>query len=283
MQGEEMGLPTMQNVMALYGLFEREIEQWVNVQRRGSRGLPYDSDYCNSLRLGMEREGNQGLDIWADAPTGTRPKVGHRYTPQEFTERIYAATNANYLKEQMRRKFEKNVRVYISQGNSIKPTTLEFRHHNATTDPNIIKWWVKFCGYILKHARTLAALNVKILDEENCITSFVENCTNESILDVIGFPEEGKEHFRKRAEAENDDGANAWRALEELIIKERIKRRKLGEVPDAKMDMLIKQERWFRNARADLTARHKLYMNPLDDEKQAADDWKNRELEVKAE
>jgi hypothetical protein len=98
----------------------------------------------------------------------------------------------------MRSSFEKNVTVYISPGNSIKPIKLEFRHHNATTDPHVITWWVKFCWYILKHARTLAVLDVKILDEENFNTSFVEKYTNQSILDVIGFSEEGKEHFKKR-------------------------------------------------------------------------------------
>jgi len=76
--------------------------------------------------------------------------------------------------------------------------------------------------------------------------SMVTFITETSILDLIAFPEEGKEHFRKRKTRYNSEGANALRKLDERLIEQRRLRRLLtGQRPGRQMDNEIMQEDWF--------------------------------------
>jgi hypothetical protein len=217
------------------------------------------TEYCDSIRCGMEKKTH-----------GNIYTSGHRYTPQEFTERVYACKNEEELcgevgdltkedalqQDMLFAPEAKYVTVYISLAREGKALTLEFRHHKATTDPIVIMWWVKFCGFMLKHASLMTQIGTRLLDEPNCETSFLDELLKKNILDLIVFPDDGKEHFKKRAREENDDCWNDGVKLEERVIKERIRLRKLGNSADLGWENRIRKEQWFIGANNDLLSRY---------------------------
>jgi hypothetical protein len=81
-------LDVIKNVIALYGLFTNEIEKWVDLKRR-------DCEWCQSVRRGMETL------IFRDDRTPTGRNRGLKYTPQEFTKRIYKAPSLNHLTKEI--------------------------------------------------------------------------------------------------------------------------------------------------------------------------------------
>lgn len=260
MKEGEMGLWTVQNFMVIYGLFEREIETWVGVERRNLEGK--QNFYARSIREGIEK-GFQGREGEKPHPGG---KVARRYTPREFVREVYKANSLTELGADIYGVYTiaeygdrpdenedmidegKYTSVYISPtyGRKTK-VTLEFRQHHATCDPDEIKWWITFLGYLMRYAHLHTLTGFRIEDDENDNTySFVENITKSSILDMIAFPEEGKAHFKRMAMKHDSEMANEWRRIEELVIEQRILRRKAGQQTGRTMDMEIKKERWYQ-------------------------------------
>jgi hypothetical protein len=93
-EGEEIGTPILKNAIALYGLYEREIETWLDVSRGNQPGELVRKDrkvWCQNIRVGMER-GNLHLDLgprFSDDTYAMITTIGHKYTAQEFTSRVY--------------------------------------------------------------------------------------------------------------------------------------------------------------------------------------------------
>jgi hypothetical protein len=258
-ENDAISLETVKNVMVVYGVYLDEIEKWVAVERRqGQRG----SHFCKSIRKGMEtlkylegqvRTINRGL----------------KYTPQQYAERIYACPSVKHVKKEVwgeqnaddpssvedMRDWEwegmKSIAVNISlpRGNK-KPLTLEFRQHEGTIDPVVIKWWVKFLGHLVNHAHTMAELGIRFREENqhssNSKFSFAEQMTKRrSILEVIKFPKEGREHFAKRAADLHDQKFEDLRELEQLVIQARVWRRRTGQQSGRAMDSDIKGTQWW--------------------------------------
>lgn len=164
-----------------------------------------------------------------------------RYTPQKFTEFIYEAVdlygedpNSTLvgLDAATAGPWNHNISVKISEARENKPTTIEFRQHHATLDATEIKWWVMFLAYLVKHSYFLAQDGRELRDEGNLQDttrspdeySFVANYENQtSILDVIGFPEEGKQHFARCREKHRNNPHDAERELDKWIIAVRAK------------------------------------------------------------
>jgi hypothetical protein len=115
------------------------------------------------------------------------------------------------------------VQVNLSLGRENKPATAEFRQQKGMLDPVTIKWWVLFCGSLLRYAYFLSSQKHRVLGP------LIEGLpTTSSILDLISFPEEGKKWFREVArEKYKDVFHDMERALEERLIGERIRRRDL--------------------------------------------------------
>lgn len=141
--------------------------------------------------------------------------------------------------------------MFISPERRNKPLTVEFRHHEATTNADDIKWWVLFLGHLMRYCDTRVQCKQPMVDfitrgPPDPADSMVTFITETSILDLIAFPEEGKEHFRKRKTRYNSEGANALRKLDERLIEQRRLRRLLtGQRPGRQMDNEIMQEDWF--------------------------------------
>jgi hypothetical protein len=154
---KELSLPVATTVCALYGLFENDIQSWLPVTQR-------ESPFRKRLRLGM---GKERLEYDADG-TDVLLLPGKRFTPREFTDRLYGATNLQELKTEvsgwsagewvhpqstrMSPSYDIKMNAYpvfarewvvvnVSLGRENKPHTLEFRHHHGTMDPEAIRWW----------------------------------------------------------------------------------------------------------------------------------------------
>lgn len=139
--------------------------------------------------------------------------------------------------------------MFISPARANKVLTVEFRQLEASVCAKDIKWWILFCGRLLSYSYLLSQQGVQVRDKEGGeTTSFVEEITKTSILDMISFPEEGKEHFRKKKEREFDERAEMVRKVEEMVIKERVRRRKRGEVTGREMDGEIMGMKGIREA-----------------------------------
>lgn len=76
-----LGFATLQNVAALYGLFEDEKGRWLTVRRRD------DHVWTERIRQGMEKIPLR--EFFPEAEKNDRL----RYTPQQFTRLIYDAKN----------------------------------------------------------------------------------------------------------------------------------------------------------------------------------------------
>jgi hypothetical protein len=270
---EELDFETVRNVVVLYGLYEKEIGTWLHVRRRDLKDPFPESTYCRSLR-GMERF----------------PAL--KYTPQDFSERIYQTNNLLELRieagdgtivwndTETHRAYHKyavgsshkyvTVNISLARESDNKKTTLEFRQHEATDDPLDIKWWVLFCAQLLYYSRQLAQLGRRLLDEDHDVpnggTSFVGELTKTPLLDLIAFSDEGKEYFKKRKQRMNDDGANAQRALEAKLVQARVKRRQNGEELGKDMDEQIVRESWYAQEAAQLLANHNINLTRVQNE-----------------
>ena len=80
-------------MLALYGLYKQEIETWVDVSRRSLLGrmAPREHEGCAPVRCDMERSWLHP-EHWPrkrDETFDSTKTVGHFYTSQEFTARIY--------------------------------------------------------------------------------------------------------------------------------------------------------------------------------------------------
>ncbi|KAN0110109.1 hypothetical protein V8E51_006496 [Hyaloscypha variabilis] len=265
MLGSEWELDVAKAVLVLYGLFEHEIERWLRVDLR-------KSGFCKSLRLGMEID-KVGRDVDGNAAL----ERGARYNPREFAERIYAATTWEELKSEISGfnigeglRFKKQdtegwaadhrlvvrgwTAVGISMARGNKPITLEFRQHQGATDATVISWWVKFLGSLIRYAYSVRReLNLEMRDGQTDPTGagFLETLQQtKSILDLIAFDKEGKQHFQNLAVRHRNDEFDAKRAMEARVIQERIRRTKLptGNTTGELMDAAIKQEAWYQAA-----------------------------------
>lgn len=257
----EMSLRVVQNVMALYGIFESEIVSWLHPRRR-------DNVFALSLRKGVE-------DFRPVQEDGTEAKA-KKYTPQIYTERIYATQNLDALKILVGGtggrgpatgfRNPKYVAVHISSRPG-KKTTLEFRQHQGTLEPDSIKWWVLFLGYLMRHAILVEQQNDRLLNEDHLGyfnetgRHYVEEVPKQySILDWINFPEDGKEFLKKQSRVlyDNDEGRfeKAKRSLEAILIKGRSELNEKGEdtayLDAYQMDQAIMSKEPFIRAKKDL-------------------------------
>jgi len=99
-----------------------------------------------------------------------------------------------------------------------------------------------------------------ILRPPDSANTFAGRLTKTSILDLISFPDEGKEHFRNRVVRMRNVGADAQRAFEESIIQERVRRRARGEVSGDHMEAEIAREQWYIDGVAELHRVHNINM-----------------------
>ena len=232
---EVIELSAIKNLMALYGLFEEEIERWHPAKMRDDR------TWCKRLRVAMETHS------WDESNTFI-------YTPQEFTQKIYETDHIRRLKrvisgiptKEMQSNF---VAVNISRKRPNKPTTIEFRQHRGTIDPEEIKWWVQFCGHLMRFSSFLAKMNFQVNDiMTGGKTSLVDSIGRQSILDIIGFPEEGKQYFRREAEIRKHYAYDAWRVLDRMLVEKRIAIRKAGGEMNREVDQQLRSQPWYHEA-----------------------------------
>lgn len=153
---KELSLEVVKNVCALYGLFENEIQSWLPITQRGS-------PFCQRLRLGMEKE----RLTYNPTMTDVELLPGKRFTPREFTQRLYAVKNLEQLKTEIsgwsagewvsptgdgdkpsidvKDCYPLGAREWVVVNVSLKrenkPLTIEFRHHHGTIYPETIGWW----------------------------------------------------------------------------------------------------------------------------------------------
>jgi hypothetical protein len=240
--GGEIDLATCQNIIALYGLFESEIEQWLPLRRRDN------IDQAKRVRIGMEH-----LKYNTEAAAEEKGMLFKRqkYTPQGFTEKVYLTRTLNDLKTIASGAIPANlaagssmamdtVTANISMARDNKPTTIEFRQHEATIDPDDIYWWALFLGKLVRYAYLLKQVDFKFLDKEPLpVPSLVELVTNKSILDLLTFPQEGIQYFAAKKIRFNDLKFNMKRELDNKVVKERIKRRALGQDCNGKSKLLL--------------------------------------------
>jgi len=260
----EMGMLTLRNLLCLYGLYENEIELWLDMRQRDN------IVFCKSLRRSFEDR----HFVRDDTVPGVERRVfERRYTPQEFTEQIHATfpeDTVRYLKaeaiglcdirENMNNNNNHTVNLSLSRNN--KPLTIEFRQHKGTVDSETIYWWVTFLAKLLQYCVLLEQVGVRILDSEGAGVdgdiSFVGELTKRSILDIISFPEEGKSYFARKKEELRDEGFDAKRGLEKRIIDERARRRFTGQETGRAMDREIRREPWCRDALRELLENHQI-------------------------
>ncbi|KAF8847256.1 hypothetical protein BDZ45DRAFT_755081 [Acephala macrosclerotiorum] len=262
---EEISVDVAKNVCVLYGLFENEIESWLPISQR-------DNEWCGRLRRGMERERLGYL--------GNRDDValypGKRYTPSGYADLIYGCRNLEELKTitsgfstgewiggpdqddtgpggPSRTIVMKNgpdgilernwIAVNLSLKRTNKPFTIEFRQHHGLMDPESIAWWVRFVGKLIRFAHYLAKKGIKIqhtgAPEED---SFVDELPKRSILELLGFPEEGIAHFHRMRAIHFNEEHHLEIIREDEFVRRRIVRRKLGEETGEKMDNDIRRE-----------------------------------------
>jgi uncharacterized membrane protein len=214
----------MKNVLALYALFEDEIGRWFPVDRMN------DNYWARRLRLGQE---------FSDKLT----KTTKLYTPQAFTEAIYAQQNIPDLRAAINRgnSTGRNIAVHISSEGKNKPTTIEFRQHHGTVDASSIRWWSTFVCQLVKFAYFTAQMGTKIRDHDDIrnqalgpqTISFVEELNKKaSILVLVGLSQQGKQHFASMIVKYQDDKQDAMRELDLFVIKERAKHaRRTGSLP----------------------------------------------------
>ncbi|CZR58735.1 uncharacterized protein PAC_08627 [Phialocephala subalpina] len=264
---EEISLDVAKNVCMLYGLFENEIQDWLPVSQR-------ESDWCWRLRKGMERE---KLAYFEGGKDGPQLLPGKRYNPSEYADLIYACKGFEELKTitsgwsagewiggpneddeptdapsrtVFKAYYHKGgiyerswIAVNLSLKRQNKPFTIEFRQHHGTMDPGTIAWWVRFLGKLMRFAHYLAHHSIKIqhtgADKEG---SFVDELPKQSILDLLGFPEEGRAHFHRMRDAHVNEVHRQKMVRQEEFIRLRIHRRKLGQKTGKKMDDDIRRE-----------------------------------------
>lgn len=111
---------------------------------------------------------------------------------------------------------------------------------------------VRFLGRLMHFAQYLADNNIKIKHTgPSTESSFVNNLPKKSILDILSFPQAGKDHFRQQQRQFTDPLSlrhNAYldhqrqRDTEDAITAERIRRMQNGEVPGFSMDMSIRRD-----------------------------------------
>jgi hypothetical protein len=253
---QEMDLQTVKNICVIYGLWEGEIERWHPMGIRSDiRDRDRMSQYCTSLRRGME---GWMFDL--------------RYTPQEFASRVYNQRSFLGLKqelygngllveglkdgepgEEIKRVGAREgdmpgwnwKQVNISFPRGRKKATLEFRQHIGTLQEEEIRWWVLFSGRLLRYAHFLAQVGFELRDEAEEGFSFLDEVTKRSLLDIIGFPEEGKSFFRGMERRYWDAAWERKRDLEKKLIAGRVERVKNGEKTGDVMDREIMAEEWY--------------------------------------
>lgn len=149
------------------------------------------------------------------------------YTPQLFTETLYGAETFFDLASVVE---TRSVTVNLSYAKYDKPLTIEFRQHHGTVDPTAIKWWTLFLGALLKYAYSLAQSDIQVRDDDEMRDvrldpqrkSFVENYSRDnSILDIVSFPEPGKRHFEEMKVKYRDESHDQLRELDLFIIEQR--------------------------------------------------------------
>ncbi|KAK0127890.1 hypothetical protein ONS96_007390 [Cadophora gregata f. sp. sojae] len=271
LKDEEVSLELAQTLCVLYGLFENQIETFVQSHMR-------ESSWCVRLREGMSkrrfwiaevpRTGNIDLGLAAEG----------RYTPRGFADAIYATKsledlrsqisgysageeiNGNIIKRFMNTGVRNWVALNVSMSRLNKPTTFEFRQHHGVTQPVIIKYWVEFCGHMVTFAHLLVKSGIKLQDPKEkgpdgkeMKLPLLEEYVKKDILDVIAMSDRAKEHFQYQADRYHDAANTAKRSMEEYMIKKRIERSKLGDDVDIFMDdMIMSKPEYTKMAKATL-------------------------------
>lgn len=114
-----------------------------------------------------------------------------------------------------------------------------------------MKWWVQFCGHMLRYAHMLVRAGFKLKDHTPPTPGqdrFLDMLVKENVLEVIGFPEDGKAHFAKQARDHYSVVSNDARAIDDMVVRQRCIRRNAGQQPSIKMDDEIMNEQWFKDA-----------------------------------
>jgi hypothetical protein len=141
--------------------------------------------------------------------------------------------------------FENWVQVNISLARGVKPTTLEFRQHRGTLNAKEIKWWTIFCATLFQYAHTLTEsgimiANVQPLGEENGKVDFLLEYSKKSILEHLGFPEEGVKFFRAKEKEYWNDHSARRRSLRARVCEARMWF--LARNPTGNMDWKLGEE-----------------------------------------
>ncbi|KAL2066677.1 hypothetical protein VTL71DRAFT_2749 [Oculimacula yallundae] len=268
-EGEKISLEIAQNLCALYGLFEDQIESWLKSCQR-------DTSWTVGLRKGMKVRKMALAEVATTGDVDLALLPEGRYTPAGYCEGIYGTRNLDELKtfisgysrgEELDDKVVRDpagkiwprlvgvgargyTAINISLRRANKPTTFEFRHHHGTTNAEEIGYWVAFCGAMLRFAHSLAHAGMTLEDpQENPLDeigrTFLDVFVEKDIRDVIGMTEAAKIHFSDQVERFENRADNVRDAVERIKIKHRSVRARAGEEIGVFMDAEIDHDQSF--------------------------------------
>jgi hypothetical protein len=96
---------------------------------------------------------------------------------------------------------------------------------------------VKFLGTLVRFTHQLVEKNVQLLETGPVHEdSWIDALANKSILDLIGFPAAGIAHFHSMRDTNVDPAHQQKMDQEDLLVEERIIRRRQGQATGREMD-----------------------------------------------
>ncbi|XMA10333.1 hypothetical protein WAI453_003124 [Rhynchosporium graminicola] len=260
---KDISVGIAQNLCALFGLFEHQIEKWFHRRQRNNY-------WCKDLREGMKTRKMVLIDPTATGDVDLEYLPERRYTPMGYCEGIYECKTLEELKtwccgysrgevtDNLLKDRNGNISppdtgclwrsytaVHISLARGNKPTTFEFRQHHGTTNAVEIKYWVELCGHLLRFACFLDEAGIQLRDpkrgslEGSNTPTFLETFVEQDLLEIIGMTEEAKAYFKAQEERFFDQPHDDKRFAEAKLIEERIARVKAGEETGIAMDSKI--------------------------------------------
>ena len=138
------------------------------------------------------------LNLTKEAPTNTTVESPHTKQEHAATEPHLRDASQKALADLLDRIGKRKGHVVNFSGlvKDGRPNTVEFRQHAGTTDAEEMYWWVRFCTGMVQLAHRYASTG------EGCpIESWTDDRGVEVLFELMGFPSEGREFYKRKMEA----------------------------------------------------------------------------------